>query len=124
VKHNRLSYILAAALLLAGCSTFEGVITAVTSSKTTPVEVNTVAAATSLAIAADKVALPFMRTAACDKTCRHIVGDDSAAVRHALDNAIDAETAGDSAKEKLAFAAFNAAYPALVSYLATKGVTP
>lgn len=134
MMRNLSSVVFAAACvcLVAGCSTWDDVITDTENAITyvTPAatpsaaEVNSVAAATSLVTAADKVALPFMKTVACDVTCKMNIAEASHTLRVALDRAIADEQAGNSADEALAFAAFNAAYPPFLAYLASKGVTP
>lgn len=111
------------ALGLAGCASVESAITAVTSTSTTPAEVNTVAAAANLFTAADTAADAFVKTSKCSKACRDEIAKLSADVRADLDDALAAEQAGDSAKVKIALDAFNQAFPTFTSYLQSNGVS-
>lgn len=114
----------AAVLLLTGCGTAEDLLVSLTSSPTTPAEVHSVAAASHLFIATDRVAVAFMKTPACTPDIKAQIQSLSHTVRLALDDGLDAERRGDSAAVVLALDAFNAAYPKLTGYLAQQGAKP
>lgn len=115
---------LAALALLGGCAQFQSAVNWVTSTSTTPQEVNTVAAASNLYVAAARAADAFVKTDKCTPALCARIASVSHLVRLDLDDALSAEQAGDSAKVKLALDAFNQAYPDFLSILQQNGVTP
>ncbi len=108
----------ALACALGGCTTVDGAIQWMTQTKTTPAEANSVAAAAALYAAGAAAADALVKGGACDAACRANLAGVSAALRKDLDDALDAEAAGDSAKTALALDGFNQLYPGLASALA------
>lgn len=108
----------ALACALGGCSTMQGAVQWMTQTTTTPAEAHSVAAAADLYTAAATTADGVVRSGACDAACRATIGHVSAALRHDLDDALDAEAMGDSARVRLALDAFNQLYPEFAAALA------
>jgi len=107
-----------AAPLLGGCSTVQSAFNWATQTTTTPAEANSVAAAANLYAAAQPVALAAIKAPECNTVCRNRIASTSHALRLDLDDALDAEAAGNSAKVKLAIDAFNQMYPLLTNAIA------
>jgi hypothetical protein len=84
---------------------------------------NSVQAAGHLFVGADKASDAFVKTSACDRTCRDKIAAASHMLRTYLDAALDAETKGDNAAMAVALKAFNDNYATLWSYLHGSGVS-
>lgn len=112
------------ALSFAGCTSIERTYEWATTSKTTAAEANTVAAASNLYLAAARAADAYVKNVKPSQAIRDEIAQLSSSTRADLDDALDQQQAGNSAKVTLALDAFNQAYPAFVAYLGSKGVKP
>jgi hypothetical protein len=107
---------LCATVALSGCETLGGWLTGATGPATPPVA-NSVDAAGHIGQALITLGDGYVKTAACNRACRDDVAAKSHELRTYLDNAIDAQAAGNSALVATALKAFNDHYGSLWTVL-------